>query len=138
MSLDSKTGIGDSEFESAAVFAQPPFRSRQFLASTSVVALLVILDILMLVRFFNRVPLFTSVGLLFVLLTVVLNWMRVVTVHRRLHELYLSIQTENNPPNSPIEVALGSAASLSYWGTLAVAATGLAALGALTQVIRPG
>jgi hypothetical protein len=137
MALNSWESAPNGAFESGETFAKTPFRSRQFLAATTLVALLGITDIVALVRLSERLPglPFNASVCIFLIFAVALgNWLRVMTVHRRLHKLYVSAGAENSPAGSVLDVAFRAASTLSYWGTASTAAAGLVGLGALLQV----
>jgi len=136
MLLDSWTNAEKGSFESAEVFAKPPFRSKQFLAATVVVLLSEVLDMLVLVRLSGRLSFVATAFVCFVFIITLGNWLRVTIVHRRLHELYLSTRAEGLSSGAPLNVALRAASTLSYWGTLAAAVTGSVALMALIQFVR--
>ena len=136
MGLDSWRVVEKGAFESAEVFADPPFKSRQFLAITSIVVLLAIFDIGVLVRFFSRISWLAVVYVLLILITVLGNWARVIVVHQRLHELYTTNKIADIPVGSDTDVALRAASTLSYWGTLAASAIGVLGLAILTQIVK--
>jgi hypothetical protein len=137
MALDSWESVPEGHFESAEVFAKTPFRSRQFLAVTSLVTLLGIMDFIALVRLSERLPglplsAYVCVFLIFGLTSA--SWLRMTLIHRRLHSLYVNSTVESSSPGSTVNIALRAASSLSYWGTISAAAVGGVGLGALVQV----
>jgi hypothetical protein len=134
MGMDSWTTAKRGAFESAEVFAQPPYKSLQFIAVSIIVALSVFLACAMLVDLAGRLSLLAMTWMSFIPIVVLLNWMRTLIAHRRLHELYVSAMAER-PPEPSLDIALRAASSLSYWGTLAAAFAGIAGLAALIQVI---
>jgi hypothetical protein len=136
MSLDSWMTVKRGQFESAEAFAQPAFRCPQFRAATGLVVVLAVLDILLVIRLFNRITLMTIIFIALVLLMVLGNWFRVLVTHRRLHELYISANVGSEPTGSAIDTALRASSSLSYWSVVAPAATGMAGLAALIQIFR--
>jgi hypothetical protein len=135
--LNSWESVPEGHFESAEVFAKTPVRSRQFLAVTSSVALLGILDVIALVRLSQRLPglPFSAYVCVFLIFGLTLgSWLRMTLIHRRLHSLYVNSTVESSSSGSTINIALRAASSLSYWGTMSAAIVGGAGLGALVQV----
>lgn len=122
-------------FESAEVFAQPPHKSRQFLAVTALVTLSIALGVGILIIFFNKMPVLAMAWILLVPVTVLGSWIRTLIVHKRLHELYVSGAVRENPAGDSLDLALRGASSLSYWGTCGTAAAGIAGLAAVIQLI---
>jgi hypothetical protein len=135
MGLNSWTTVKSGAFESAEVFARPPFKSRQFLAVTSLVAALVAGDILALVRLFGRLPFVTLLTIALVMIQVLGNWARALVIHKRLHELYITSGSQIASPGTAIDMALRAASSMSYWGALIPPVVGMTAFLALLQVI---
>lgn len=134
--LDSWVDAKKGAFESAEVFSRPPLKSFQFLATTAVLVMLVVLDCGILVRLFNRISYWTDIYLLFVLAIALGTWVRTMVLHTRLHELYRQVVRENGSLESSIDLAMRAASSLSYWGSLSASAAGMAGLAALIQTVR--
>lgn len=88
----------------------------------------------MLIKSADKIPYLAVVWIVLILLTVVGNWARVLVVHRRMHALYItdSVQTSGA---LPLDLALRAASSLIHWGAYATAATAVAALAALIQMV---
>ncbi len=138
MSMDSWMTAKKGAFESAEVFAQPPHKSRQFIVVTVVVALSIFLACGMLIGLSHRVSLLTMTWISLLAITVLGNWIRALIVHRRLHELYVSAGAKEGLAGVPLDTALRASSTLIYWGTSAAAATGIAGLGAVIQlIVRP-
>jgi|ERR1700722_7038750 len=137
MALNSWESVPEGHFESAEVFAKTPFRSGQFLAVTSLVTLVGIMDVTVLVRLSERLPglPLSAYVCVFLIFAITLgSWLRMTLIHRRLHSLYVNSTVESSTLGSTINIALRAASSLSYWGTVSAAAVGGVGLGALLQV----
>jgi hypothetical protein len=134
MGLESWMSVEKGGFESAEVFVQPPFRSRQFLAATILVALLGLLDIGTLARLWERLTFKGDVCVLLMFVTAFGGWLRAFVIHKRLHELWIAAKLEDSLAGSPTDVALRAVSSLSYWGPSSAAAVGFCGIGALIIV----
>lgn len=135
MGLDSWMTAKPGGFESAQVFAQTPFRSRQFLAVTVVVIAAILLDIIAIVRLYGQVHWSALLILLLGLMTVLGNWLRVRVVHQRLHELYVAAASGRLLQEPPVDTALRASATLCYWGTLAAAVAGTAGPACVLEIL---